>query len=95
LDAWRLAAVEQLTAASKSLVVAAAAACGRLTADQVQAAARLEEDAQMEEWGCVEAGHDLDMADMASRVGAPVVLLRLLQRQGGSAPSLDRAPQAQ
>ena len=41
-------------------------------------AARLEEDTQMEEWGAVEAGHDLDIADITTRVSAPSVFVRLL-----------------
>lgn len=42
------------------------------------AAARLEEAFQTEEWGEVEAGHDLDKADVGSRMGAPLLLLRLM-----------------
>ena len=71
--------MEQLTAASKSLVVAAAGLKGRLTVSEVAALARLEENAQMEEWGMVEAGHDVDVADMKTRVGAPVLMARLLR----------------
>ncbi len=43
------------------------------------AAARLEEDVQMEEWGAVEAGHDLDIADVSTRIAAPALFLRLLR----------------
>ena len=46
------------------------------------AAARLEEDTQMEEWGAVEAGHDLDIADITTRITAPSVFLRLLAMAG-------------
>lgn len=43
------------------------------------AAARLEESYQMEEWGLVEGGHDIDIADMKVRIAGPAMFLRLLQ----------------
>ena len=43
------------------------------------AAARLEETYQMDEWGLVEGGHDIDIADMQVRIAGPTVFLRLLQ----------------
>lgn len=46
---------------------------------QALAAARVEEDFQAEEWGRVEAGHDLDEADLRSRVFGPSLFVRLLQ----------------
>lgn len=42
-------------------------------------AARLEEDYQLEDWGEVEAGHDLDLADAQTRIAAAAVLVRLLR----------------
>jgi ATP synthase F1 complex assembly factor 2 len=50
-----------------------------LGVEQGMAAARLEELFQTDEWGEVEAGHDLDKANMASCVAAPVVMMRLLR----------------
>jgi ATP synthase mitochondrial F1 complex assembly factor 2 len=79
LDAWTLAAVDQATAASKSLVVAAALAHGRVSVEEAVRMARLEEDHQTGEWGVVEAGHDLDACDAATRVASASVLLRLLR----------------
>ena len=38
---------------------------------------RLEEEVQIEEWGMVEGGHDLDRADQNVRVAAPAVFMRL------------------
>jgi ATP synthase F1 complex assembly factor 2 len=78
LDAWRLAAAEQLTAACKSVVLAAAVLRGRVRPEDALAAARLEEEFQIEDWGMVEAGHDLDAADLKTRVLAPAVFVRLL-----------------
>lgn len=34
---------------------------------------------QVEEWGTVEAGHDLDTADVTTRVSAPSIFVRLLK----------------
>ncbi len=42
-------------------------------------AARVEEDCQIEEWGSVEAGHDLDQADYTTRIASAAVFLKLLQ----------------
>jgi ATP synthase F1 complex assembly factor 2 len=74
-----LAAVDQLVTTTKSVVLAAALLRGRLSAAQAVAAARLEEDFQLEDWGMVEAGHDLDIADVRTRVGAGAAFLRLLE----------------
>jgi chaperone required for assembly of F1-ATPase len=78
LDRWRLAVLDDMVGCSKSLVVAAALLAGRLPVAGAVAAARVEEDYQMEEWGCVEAGHDLDIADLRTRVAAAATLVRLL-----------------
>lgn len=73
--------LDDVTSASKSLLVAAALVAGRLSVAQALAAARLEEDFQMEEWGCVEAGHDLDIADAKTRITAAATFVRLLAAQ--------------
>jgi len=79
MDPWKLAAVEQLTYSGKSLILALAIVHGRIGLQEGISAARLEEIFQAEEWGEVEAGHDLDMADIGSRVSAPIVLIKLLK----------------
>ncbi|PNW70591.1 hypothetical protein CHLRE_17g726250v5 [Chlamydomonas reinhardtii] len=79
LDDWHLAAMEQLTGTTKSVVIPAALLRGHITPAQALAAARVEEDFQAEEWGRVEAGHDLDEADLRSRVFGPSLFVRLLQ----------------
>ncbi|GIL94536.1 hypothetical protein Vretimale_771, partial [Volvox reticuliferus] len=79
MDTWQLAAAEQLTSTCKSVVLAAALLRGHIRPNEALAAARLEEDFQAEEWGRVEAGHDLDEADLRSRVYAPSLFVRLLQ----------------
>ncbi|KIY98700.1 ATP synthase F1 complex assembly factor 2 [Monoraphidium neglectum] len=85
LDPWRLAAAEQLTAACKSVVLAAALLRGRLAPGDALDASRLEEAFQIEDWGMVEAGHDLDVADLKTRVAAPALLVRLLGAPPGAA----------
>lgn len=55
LDPFHLAAMEQLTATCKSVVIAAALLRGRIGVREAFTASRLEEDIQMEEWGKVRA----------------------------------------
>lgn len=52
---------------------------GRLGVQEAIAAARLEESYQIGEWGLVEGGHDIDIADAQVRVAAPSLFIRLLQ----------------
>lgn len=52
---------------------------GHLGVHDAITAARLEETFQMDEWGLVEGGHDIDIADMQVRIAGPTVFLRLLQ----------------
>ena len=54
---------------------------GRLSVADALEAARVEEDFQIEEWGLVEGGHDIDIADARARVAAPAVFVRLLEYQ--------------
>ena len=77
-DDWQLAALDQTTNTSKSLVLALALAHGRIDAESCAAFARIAEQHQADEWGEVEAGHDLDAADVAVRIGSASAFLRLL-----------------
>ena len=49
-----------------------------MTVEQALRGARVEETFQIEEWGLVEGGHDIDIADTKARVAAPAVFMRLL-----------------
>lgn len=62
-------------------MLAAALLHNRLGVRDAVAAARLEEDFQLEDWGIVEAGHDLDIADAHARIGSAAVFVRLLELQ--------------
>eukprot|EP00250_Pteridium_aquilinum_P001391 c11590_g1_i1 orf=902-1837(-) len=75
---WQLAAIDALSAAAKSLVVAMAVSRGKLGIEEAIQVIRLEEDFQIEEWGLVEGGHDVDVADLRCRVAAVSIFLRLL-----------------
>lgn len=79
MDNWELAAAEQLAAACKSVCIALAATKGHLSVEDVIRIARIEEDHQIEFWGLVEGGHDIDIADFRVRVSAPLVFVRLLK----------------
>jgi ATP synthase F1 complex assembly factor 2 len=74
---WELTCAFALSAATKSLLIGLKTLRGGLTVDEAIAAARVEEEAQIEEWGLVEGGHDLDQLDIRVRVGAPVMLMKL------------------
>ena len=47
--------------------------------EQALEAARVEEEFQIEGWGLVEGGHDLDQANARVRLAAPSLFLRMLQ----------------
>ena len=79
-DDWELAALDAAAGVCKSLVIALALARGQIGAAEACKAARVAEQHQIDEWGEVEAGHDLDAADLAVRVGASSAFLRLLGR---------------
>eukprot|EP00892_Ulva_mutabilis_P008893 jgi/Ulvmu1/6376/UM003_0004.1 len=65
----QLLALSELAGACKSLLIAFAVHGRHTSVDQAVRASRLEEDAQMEQYGLVEGGHDLDAADLRTRVG--------------------------
>lgn len=79
LDSWELAALEQLAGGVRSVLLAIAGMEGMVGVAAMRAAARLEEEEQLRDWGRVEGGHDIDEADAAVRVAAPTVFIRLLR----------------
>ncbi len=87
LDRWHLAAAEQLAACCKSVLLGLAATAEAMSIEQVLTAARLEEDLQIQEWGLVEGGHDIDIADLRVRVAAPCVFVRMLRLHAARAES--------
>ncbi len=55
------------------------AAQGLLNIKQGLEAARVEENFQIEGWGLVEGGHDIDSAGVKVHIAAPSIFLRFLQ----------------
>lgn len=82
LDGWTISALDMLSGSCKSFVLAIAVLRGRISAEDACKAARVAEQHQTEEWGEVEAGHDLDRADLQVRVSAASIFLHLLPPPG-------------
>eukprot|EP00743_Colponemidia_sp_Colp-15_P002542 GILK01002755.1.p1 GENE.GILK01002755.1~~GILK01002755.1.p1 ORF type:complete len:277 (+),score=47.68 GILK01002755.1:48-878(+) len=76
---WRLTGVEHLTASCKSLVIALAVAEGHVTVEQAVRAARVEEDHQVQEWGEVKGGHDIDESNTLLSVASAKVFISLAE----------------
>lgn len=79
---WELTCAFALSAATKSLLIGLKTLRGELSVDEAIAAARVEEETQIEEWGLVEGGHDLDQLDIRVKVAAPVMLMKLRADNG-------------
>lgn len=63
---------------------------GRLSVAGALEAARVEEDHQIMNWGLVEGGHDVDIADAAARVSAAALFARFVR--GEAAAGAARRP---
>ena len=81
LDVWKRCALMELSSACKSVCMAIGGASGGFSVDQVIRASRVEEDYQIEQWGLVEGGHDIDLADSQVRIRSPMVFLDLLDKK--------------
>lgn len=79
LSPWQLASMDSVVKLSKSYIVGLALIHGRLTAQQVFSAARVEEEFQIEQWGEVAGGHDLDSAYMRMKIQAAHILQKLIE----------------
>ncbi|KAI3503520.1 hypothetical protein L1887_31963 [Cichorium endivia] len=75
-----LAAIDALTSASHSLIISIGIFLGRLNIEEAIELIRLEEDMQVEKWGLVEGGHDLDVADLKVQISSAAVFLGLTKR---------------
>ena len=81
VDDWELTALDAICSASKSFVLSLALANGHIDAEATTAAARVAEKYQTEEWGEIEAGHDLDAANLAIDIGSSAAFLRMLRAE--------------
>lgn len=77
LDPIQLAAVQSVTMECKSLVMAIAHLLRHISAEQLKTLSRLEEEFQVEIWGVVEGGHDMDRLNNSLAVTAADTVLRL------------------
>ncbi|CAG9459967.1 unnamed protein product [Pedinophyceae sp. YPF-701] len=80
-----LAVFEELCRATRSFVISFALFTGRVGAAEAVELSRLEESAQIREWGLVEGGHDIDIADLEARLAACEAMLWLVRRAGAAA----------
>jgi ATP synthase F1 complex assembly factor 2 len=78
LDHFSLACLQSATMECKSLVLAIAYLSRHLSLDQVKAASRLEEEFQLEVWGVVEGGHDMDRLNNAVTLSSVGTFMGLL-----------------
>ncbi|XVF13976.1 hypothetical protein REPUB_Repub09cG0016500 [Reevesia pubescens] len=83
-DDCELAAIDALAAAAHSLVIALGIFRGKLQIEEAIELIRLEEDLQVDKWGLVEGGHDVDIADLKVQIASATVFLGLSRRNSFS-----------
>ncbi|XP_044465392.1 ATP synthase mitochondrial F1 complex assembly factor 2-like [Mangifera indica] len=76
-DDCELAAIDAIAAAAHSLTIAIGIFCGKLQIEEAIELIRLEEDLQVDRWGLVEGGHDVDIADLRVQISSAAVFLGL------------------
>lgn len=77
--------VYYLSSASKSLSLAYAFLRERLDSDKVLQLCRLEENFQMNLYGKVEGGHDIDISTQSLQILGPSFFIRALQQSDAAA----------
>jgi ATP synthase F1 complex assembly factor 2 len=80
MDCWDLAVFDSLTKITKSYVIALATVKGKLSAQQAFINSRVEEELQIQTWGEVEGGHDIDSSYTKVKVFAATVFQRLINQ---------------
>lgn len=86
LDHFQLTAMESLTSGLKSIItsltllksIQATQVNRSITSNEAIQIARLEEEHQIEEWGLVEGGHDIDRANIEVQTISAATFLKLL-----------------
>ncbi|KAG8384910.1 hypothetical protein BUALT_Bualt04G0167300 [Buddleja alternifolia] len=79
-DDCELAAIDAIASAAHSLSIAIGIFRGQLNIEQAIELIRLEEDLQVDRWGLVEGGHDIDIADLRVQISSAVVFLGLSRK---------------
>lgn len=80
LDDCELASVDAMAAAAHSLVIPVGIFRGKLEIEEAIDLIRLEEDLQVDKWGLVEGGHDVDIADLRVQISSAAVFSELSRR---------------
>ena len=75
MDMWTITAVHALALECKSLVIPLALHGRHIDVGQAVAAARVDEEDQIERWGLVEGGHDHDRVNTDVSVASSSLLL--------------------
>lgn len=78
MDHFSLACVQGVVMECKSIVLAFSFLSGYLTLEQAKIASRLEEEFQVEIWGLVEGGHDMDRLNNSVNLSAASFFFSLL-----------------
>ncbi|KAG7402167.1 ATP synthase mitochondrial F1 complex assembly factor 2 [Phytophthora boehmeriae] len=81
LNDFELTAMRTLTKECKSLITALAIFKRHITAKEAMDICRLEEEFQINNWGLVEGGHDLDRVNCAVKLSSASFLLYLLENK--------------
>ncbi|KAF4135826.1 ATP12 chaperone protein [Phytophthora infestans] len=81
LNDFELTAMRTLTKECKSLITALAVFKRHITAKEAIDICRLEEEFQINNWGLVEGGHDLDRVNCAVKLSSASFLLYLLENK--------------
>ncbi|KAJ9152800.1 hypothetical protein P3X46_026321 [Hevea brasiliensis] len=76
-DNCELASIDAIASAAHSLVIAIGIFRGKLNIEEAIELIRLEEDLQVDKWGLVEGGHDVDIADLRVQISSATVFLGL------------------
>ena len=83
LDHFELALLQAATLECKSILLAIALLCGKLPFAEATLVSRLEEEFQVEIWGVVEGGHDMDRLNNKVNLGSIVSFHRLYSASTG------------
>ena len=82
LDAWHATALHAMVVEAKSFLTGMALLQSLITTKQACAAARVEEEFQIANWGLVEGGHDYDRLNSSVQLHAAMVLKECLAVDG-------------
>lgn len=72
---YKIIAIESLAQGCKSLIIPLALVDRKITAKEAIEASRVEEEHQIDEWGLVDGGHDIDRENIGVQVAAASILL--------------------